>query len=236
MGHSSHSNHSNHSNHGNHSNTGHSPISISWSSWDSGIVAGQTSLSDSIIKIKEIRDKIAYIQSNKGPSPLPSVDLSGVSDSTFNVGMPPKATQYNTLKDEFNKLYNKVHGGVSSLPTKYVGDIIYASEATAIKSNIDSLASHDAHSSHGNHTNHSNSDKRLKKNIKEIKYGLKDILRLNPISFDWKNSDEESIGFIAQEMREIIPEIVVEKKDGVLAIEYDKLVAVLVKSIQELNK
>lgn len=232
----SHSSHSNHSNHTNHSNTGHSPISISWSSWGSGIVAGQTSLSDSIIKIKEIRDKIAYIQSNKGPSPLPSVDLSGVSDSTFNVGMPPKATQYNTLKDEFNKLYNKVHGGVSSLPTKYVGDIIYASETTAIKSNIDSLASYDAHSSHGNHTNHSNSDKRLKKNIKEIKYGLKDILRLNPISFDWKNSDEESIGFIAQEMREIIPEIVVEKKDGVLAIEYDKLVAVLVKSIQELNK
>ena len=52
------------------------------------------------------------------------------------------------------------------------------------------------------------SDQRLKKNIKTIGYGLKEILQLNPVDFNWKKDNKKSYGFIAQEVRNIIPELV----------------------------
>lgn len=73
-----------------------------------------------------------------------------------------------------------------------------------------------------------------KKNIKNIKYGLNDILKMIPRSFNWKKTNKESIGFIADEMIDIVPEIVkVDKKKGPMTISYDKIVAVLVKAVQE---
>mgnify|MGYP001063545473 CR=1 FL=1 len=239
MSHSSHSSHTNHSSHNNHSNSGHSPISLTWSSWGTGIEAGVTTLEESIAKIKEIRNNITYISSNKGPDPMPSVNTTGISDATFNVGEPAKATQYNTLKTEFDKLYSHIHGSNSSLPIKYVDDIIYATDASSVKTALDELASYDTHSSHASHsshTSHSSSDRRLKENIQSIKYGLNEVLLMKPVSFSWKKDGGESFGFIAQEMKEITPEIIGEKEDGTLTIEYDKLTAVLVKGIQELYK
>jgi hypothetical protein len=84
------------------------------------------------------------------------------------------------------------------------------------------------------------SDRRLKENIKPIKYGLDEILRLTPVSFSFisiptENGDKE-LGFIAQDVLEIIPQL----------IEYDtefdkyymnttQVIPVLTKAVQELN-
>lgn len=89
------------------------------------------------------------------------------------------------------------------------------------------------HNSHSNHTNHS--DERLKTNIQELPYGLEQILQLRPVSFDWKDSEKSSFGFIAQEVQKIFPEIVSEDEDGYLQIEYGLLTALLVKALQEVH-
>ncbi len=81
------------------------------------------------------------------------------------------------------------------------------------------------------------SDIRLKKNIMEIGYGLSEILKLRPVSFLWKDNEQQGVklGLIAQEVKPIISEVVdiSEDKEQILGINYSSLIPVLIKSIQE---
>ena len=87
------------------------------------------------------------------------------------------------------------------------------------------------------------SDERLKTNIKHTKYGLEDVLKMRGVEFNWKEklNGKHDIGFIAQEVREIVPELVSEVEglngeDSHLAVDYTKVVPILVESIKELKK
>src|SRR5690606_15750088 len=87
----------------------------------------------------------------------------------------------------------------------------------------------------GNWTNAS--DVRLKENISNTKYGLEEVLLFRPVNYTMKANGSAQVGFIAQEMREIIPEVVsgVEgdlSKGETLGISYGSLVPVLTKAIQ----
>jgi hypothetical protein len=83
------------------------------------------------------------------------------------------------------------------------------------------------------------SDGSLKENVSPISQGLNDVLKLNPVSFNWKNIEkygaQKEIGFIAQEVQPIIPEVIGVNADGKLSLTYQNMVAVLTKAIQELN-
>lgn len=79
------------------------------------------------------------------------------------------------------------------------------------------------------------SDIRMKKNIHDLPYGLAEVLRLKPVGYNWKdNSGGNKIGLIAQEVRKIIPEVVVgdEAKEK-LGMNYAELVPVLINAIKE---
>jgi len=84
------------------------------------------------------------------------------------------------------------------------------------------------------------SDSSLKEQVSPISYGLNEILKLNPVSFNWINIEEHGpqreIGFLAQEVQEIIPEVIGINSGGTLSLDYPKIVAVLTKAIQELNE
>jgi hypothetical protein len=82
------------------------------------------------------------------------------------------------------------------------------------------------------------SDKRIKKDIEPTKYGLSEVLKMRPVDYNMIKSNEPQVGFIAQEMRKIVPEVVngIEgdvSKVEILGISYGNLVAVLTKAIQE---
>jgi hypothetical protein len=84
------------------------------------------------------------------------------------------------------------------------------------------------------------SDERLKENVKDLNYGLKDVLNIRPVSFDWKDkrNGQHDIGVIAQEIEKIIPEVVVEvdtlnSEDTHKTVDYAKLTSVLIKAVQE---
>ena len=84
------------------------------------------------------------------------------------------------------------------------------------------------------------SDKRLKENVKDLNYGLKDVLNIRPVSFDWKEkrNAQHDIGVIAQEIEKIIPEVVEEvdtlnSEDTHKTVDYAKLTSVLIKAVQE---
>jgi len=89
------------------------------------------------------------------------------------------------------------------------------------------------------------SDKRLKENIKNLNYGLDAIMKLRPVSYDWKKEVDadktNSLGFIAQEVEKVIPELVTESKTifddkKAKGVDYVKMVAVLTKAVQEQQK
>ena len=83
----------------------------------------------------------------------------------------------------------------------------------------------------------STSDIRLKENIEDLPPQLENILGLRPVEFDYIESEGggHQIGFIAQEMQQIYPDVVNERgEDDMLMITgWSKTEARLVKALQE---
>ena len=96
------------------------------------------------------------------------------------------------------------------------------------------------------------SDERLKKDIKEIPYGLDEINKLQPKIFTKHSGDfdndgnviledngKRKIGFIAQEIKKVIPEMITNPNEdltkGFYALDDGKLTSVLVRAVQELS-
>jgi hypothetical protein len=81
-----------------------------------------------------------------------------------------------------------------------------------------------------------NSDRRLKKDIKVIENPLDKILQLKGVNFTWKNSNEKTIGFIAQDIEKVVPELVKTNKATTLkSVQYANIIAIVVEAIKELR-
>jgi uncharacterized Zn ribbon protein len=79
------------------------------------------------------------------------------------------------------------------------------------------------------------SDKRLKNNIEDIKDSLNKLLKLKGVSFDRISDNKKSIGVIAQDVKDVLPEVVSEDKEGYLSVSYGNIVALLIESVKELS-
>jgi hypothetical protein len=85
------------------------------------------------------------------------------------------------------------------------------------------------------------SDARLKSNITTITYGLDIANAIRPVFYTWNEPERlgagRQIGMIAQEVAVLVPEAVSAglDEDGTLSLDYQKLVPVLTKAIQELS-
>ncbi len=76
------------------------------------------------------------------------------------------------------------------------------------------------------------SDRSKKYAITDLPYGLADLMELRPTAYHYKADSTASIGFIAQEIETVIPEVV-SGEDGEKGVAYGLLTSVLVKAIQE---
>jgi len=85
------------------------------------------------------------------------------------------------------------------------------------------------------------SDERFKQNIKNVENGYSLIKKLRPVSYTFKVNDfpernlpkEKSYGLIAQELKQLLPELVHENTDGYLSVNYISLIPFLISAIQE---
>ncbi|HEY6977910.1 MAG TPA: tail fiber domain-containing protein [Chitinophagaceae bacterium] len=92
------------------------------------------------------------------------------------------------------------------------------------------------------------SDARDKKNIRDLNYGLKKIMQLHPVKFNWKDehNTDDKLGLIAQDLQKVLPEVVKAyeyKRDSTgkrekvaaarLGVMYADIIPVLIKGIQE---
>jgi len=80
------------------------------------------------------------------------------------------------------------------------------------------------------------SSERYKENIRDSQYGLDAVLAMKSRQYNYIEGEKEDIGFIAEELVDVIPELVaLNDKDQPDAVSYDRLTSVLCKAIQELN-
>jgi hypothetical protein len=78
------------------------------------------------------------------------------------------------------------------------------------------------------------SDQALKINTETLVDGLKTVIQLNPVSFNWKDTGQKAYGVIAQEIENVIPEIVVTT-DTIKSVSYDQIIPFLIQAVKELK-
>ena len=85
------------------------------------------------------------------------------------------------------------------------------------------------------------SDRRLKTNINPLQKSLDKVMKLNGVTFNWdrsnaKNSNASTslqYGFVAQEIEQVLPELVSEGADGYKSVNYIGVIPVLTQAMQE---
>ena len=118
----------------------------------------------------------------------------------------------------------------------YVGDASTAPTDNEVRAQGDITAFH-------------SSDRRLKENITPITDALNKVSKINGVEFDWTDEHIEKrggedgyfvrkhdVGVIAQEVLEVLPEVVREREDNTLAVDYERMVALLIEAVKDLKK
>lgn|GEM_PF-5589673 len=85
------------------------------------------------------------------------------------------------------------------------------------------------------------SDARYKRNIEPIDGALEKVLRLEGMAYDWRRdefpqinfSERRQLGFIAQQLKDVIPEAVIEDGNGFYSVSYTEIVPVLVEAVKQ---
>ena len=91
-----------------------------------------------------------------------------------------------------------------------------------------------------NITAYYSSDITLKNNIRPIESAIIKVKQISGVRVDWKEKSSQiqqeqghDIGLIAQEVEKVLPEIVITRENGIKAIQYEKVVPLLVEAIKE---
>lgn len=87
---------------------------------------------------------------------------------------------------------------------------------------------------------YSTSDERLKDNIQLISNPIQKVNELRGVEFDWKDgmpkAGQHDYGVIAQDVIKVMPELVNQRPDGYYAVDYDKIIGLLIEVVKEQEK
>jgi hypothetical protein len=86
-------------------------------------------------------------------------------------------------------------------------------------------------------TYNTTSDRRLKQDIEPLQATDK-LMQMNPVSYNWKSDPDgpRSMGFIAQEMQEVMPEAVSTGDDDMMSMDYGRITPILVSALQDAHR
>ena len=185
---------------------------------------------------------VEYTPSNTGALDSASVIIPNQIPTAIGLIVRGAASQSGSLIEWQNSAGTKL-GSINAS-----GSLVLGQSASAYKLDVDGdinlsgsfkIAGVDRCTSAG--CTSSASDKSLKQNIKPLKNSLEKILKLEGVGFDWRDKNKygksRQIGFIAQSLEQVYPEVVsTDIKTGLKSVSYAYLVAPLVEAIRELNK
>lgn len=168
------------------------------------------------------------------------VDINGSSSSLLGLSIGGNSTSYiatfssgTEIASITNPLFFTVNGAIR-MTAKSSGFINIANLGTGL-----------VYSNAGDLTSTNPSDERLKNNITDLNYGLNEILQLRPVTYNWKNdtiNQGKQFGFIAQEVQQIMPDLItefntIENDEEVIRLGLDKeaIFVAMVNAIKELK-
>lgn len=155
-----------------------------------------------------------------------------INGTSASVTIPTKGLTFNTGFDV---------GYISNYTSAGALASLYISSGVIQMSNLSGTGSRAVLADASGNLSAPVSDISVKENIQPIGYGLNEILKMNPVWFnfvdEYKNyGSNRQNGNIAQEMEKIIPEAVfTTPTTNKMGINYDQLHAIYIKAIQELN-
>jgi hypothetical protein len=174
----------------------------------------------------------AALQEDLRPTP------SGSSGGTYTGNTP-----LSSAGSAFIKYQNQNFTGVPGLIQFYISGSTQTNSETSTY--LKHQFEHDGDAHHDGDviafSTTTGSDRKLKKNIRDLEGSLDKTLKLRGVKFDWKdeNKANDQLGFIAQEVEEVLPEVVkevktlTEKDDTHLTVNYPAVVPLLVEAIKE---
>ena len=80
------------------------------------------------------------------------------------------------------------------------------------------------------------SDAKLKTEISSIDNALDIVGKLRGVNYKWLSNGQADIGVIAQEVEEVVPEVVKTSEDGTKSVDYGRLVSILINAVNELKE
>jgi len=176
------------------------------------------------------------------------ITLTATATNALTIGTGLSGTSYNgssavTIANT-GVLSNVAGTGVSvSGATGNVTISIGQSVATSASPTFAGLSINGAITATGDITAFSASDIRFKENITAIESPIEKIKMISGNTYDWKAENKDihgfegnDVGVIAQEIEEVLPQLVVTRDNGYKAVKYDKLVALLIEGIKEQQK
>jgi len=153
-----------------------------------------------------------YIQTITGTANQITVAGSGLESADVTLSTPQDI--HTSANVQFNSI------GVGTAATAVAGEIRAINDITAFYS----------------------SDVRLKENIVPIENALSKVESISGNTYDWKEGFEEihshkgnDVGVIAQEIEKVLPQVVVNRENGYKAVDYEKIIPLLIESIKELS-
>ena len=137
-----------------------------------------------------------------------------------------------TITTQYDYIFNEGRlKGIKNI--NYTSNVIFTEQTTPIMSlNQDDITMHQRLICALGTT--TSSDRRIKDNINIIENALDKIDRLDGVSYFNKLSKSNEIGLIAQDVREVIPEVVVDS--DIMGIQYGNMIGLLIEGIKELRK
>ena len=81
------------------------------------------------------------------------------------------------------------------------------------------------------------SSRRYKDNIEDLDINTEKVYDLRPVSFKWKSNGVSDFGFIAEEVQDILPELVVYNEDNTPeAVKYKQLSILMLEELKKLRE
>jgi len=154
----------------------------------------------------------SYIHTITGTSNQITVAGSGVEKADITLSLPQNI--HTSANPQFNSL------GIGTAASTVAGEIRATADITAFYS----------------------SDIRLKENINPIPNALEKLNQISGNTYDWKEGYDvvhshkgNDVGVIAQEIEQILPQIVTNRDNGYKAVQYEKIIPLLIEAIKELS-
>jgi hypothetical protein len=204
-----------------------------------GVVSGSSQISYTSISsipagIVSGSSQITYTSISSIPAGIVSGSSQITAGSTTNFATDVK-TQLNSntvISGSSQVTLSSTTGGGTSANVRF-GSLGIGLAATGVSGEIVASADIVAFAS---------SDIRLKENIQPIQNALEKVESISGNTYDWKEGYDEihshkgnDVGVIAQEIESILPQIVTNRDNGYKAVQYEKIVPLLIEAIKELS-